>query len=61
MELPESKIAVLVGEGYQEMGFWYPLLRFREEGADVTVIAPAADHEYRGDLGYPVIADIALS
>jgi protease I len=61
MQAPVSKIAVLVGDGYQEMGFWYPLLRFREEGADVTVVAENADREYRGDLGYPVIADIALS
>ncbi|WP_424138869.1 DJ-1/PfpI family protein [Roseomonas chloroacetimidivorans] len=61
MQVPVNKIAVLVGDGYQEMGFWYPLLRFREEGVSVTVIAEAADQEYRGDLGYPVIADIAMS
>jgi protease I len=60
MQLPESRIALLVSDGYKELSFWYPLLRFREEGAQVVVLAPSADREYRGELGYPVVAEQTL-
>jgi protease I len=49
--------AVLVEEGYAELEFWYPVLRLREEGAEVFVAGPAADHAYYSRLGYPVVPD----
>src|SRR5262249_4519898 len=51
---------VLVEHGYQELGFWYPVLRLRELGIDVSVAAPAADETYVSALGYPVIPDMDL-
>ena len=42
---------------YQEMEVWYPLLRFREAGADVSVVALEAGKTYLSKLGYPVKSD----
>lgn len=54
-----TAIAV-VEHGYQELGFWYPVLRLRELGIDVSVAGPAAGETYVSTLGYPVIPDLDL-
>jgi len=54
-------VAILVHEGYQDLEFWYPLLRLREEGKPVTVIAAEADKTYFSQLEYPVIADLGIA
>ena len=56
MTLQDRHIAVLVWPGYQELEFWYPVLRAREEGAQVTVVAPSTV-ECESFLGYPVVGD----
>ncbi|MFC6086566.1 type 1 glutamine amidotransferase domain-containing protein [Sphaerisporangium aureirubrum] len=61
MELAEATIAVLAENQYQELELWYPVLRFREEGADVRVVAPATDQVYASKLGYPARADLSVS
>ena len=60
MTTPKA-VAILVHEGYQDLEFWYPLLRLREEGKPVTVIAAEADKTYFSQLEYPVIADIGIA
>lgn len=50
-------MAVLVEHGYHDLEFWYPVLRLREAGAQVSVIGPSRDEIYRSLLGYPVIPD----
>ncbi len=52
---------VLVENGYHELGFWYPVLRLREMGADVRVAGPSAGQTYFSTLGYPVIPDLDLA
>src|SRR5215204_5914110 len=59
MELQGKRIAILVDNIYQELEVWYPLLRFREAGAEVVTIGAAAGQTYTSKLGYPVKADIA--
>ncbi len=59
MTTPKA-VAILVHEGYQDLEFWYPLLRLREEGQPVTVIAVEPDKTYFSQLEYPVIADIGI-
>jgi protease I len=54
-------VAILVHEGYQDLEFWYPLLRLREEDRPVTVIAVETDKTYFSQLEYPVIADIGIA
>lgn len=51
------RAAVLVCEGYLDLEFWYPVLRLREAGTDVTIVGPEADTTFYSSLGYPVIPD----
>jgi protease I len=55
------RATALVEHGYHELGFWYPVLRLRELGAQLSVAGPAADQTYMSVLGYPVIPDEDLS
>ena len=58
MELSGRSVAVLVENNHQDLEVWYPIFRFQEAGADVSIIGPEAD-SYTSKLGYPVIADTA--
>jgi protease I len=55
------KAILLAEDGYHELGFWYPLLRLRELGADVSVAGPEAGRTYMSALGYPVVTEIDLA
>ena len=39
MKLEGKHIAYLVGEGFEDLEFWVPLMRLQEEGARVTVVS----------------------
>lgn len=60
MKLQGKKIAVLVADLYQEMEVWYPLLRFREDGAETVAVGAEAGKTYTSKKGYPVVADKSL-
>jgi protease I len=60
MSLEGRRVAVLAEEAYQELEFWYPVMRLREEGADVVVAAPRAGYAYESFLGYPLLAEKAI-
>ena len=57
MELSGKRVAVLAENNYQELELWYPLLRMREAGAEVTVVGMPGTEEYHSKLGYPVKVD----
>lgn len=59
MELEGKRIAVLAENMYQEMELWYPVYRFREAGAQVTIVGPEAGKTYTSKTGYPVRSDAA--
>jgi protease I len=61
MNLGDAQIAVLAESQYQELELWYPLLRLREEGANVVVVGPADEQVYASKLGYPVTPDLAIA
>ncbi|UCG11504.1 MAG: type 1 glutamine amidotransferase [Deltaproteobacteria bacterium] len=59
MTLQGRRLIVLVEDLYQELEVWYPLLRMREEGAEVTTVGTEAGVTYKSKTGYPVTSDAA--
>ena len=59
MELQGKKIDLLVDNLYEDLEVWYPLLRFREEGATVEVLAAESGKVYESKHGYPVRSERA--
>lgn len=45
-----ARIAVLVEDLFEDLELWYPVLRLREAGAEVTLVGPA-EGTYRGKRG----------
>lgn len=60
MSAKDKRVAVLVADMYQELEFWYPYLRLKEEGASVVAVGPEK-REYKSRLGYPVPAELAAA
>jgi deglycase len=56
----EARVVVLVANLYQEIEFWYPVMRFKELGARVTIASMATGEVYGSKLGYPVQADVCV-
>ncbi len=59
MKLSGKRIAVLAENNYQDLELWYPLLRLREEGAEVKVVGTGSADTYTSKHGYPVAVDVA--
>ena len=59
MSLKGKRVAVLVEQMFQEMELWVPVYRLREAGAEVRIVGPEADKEYKSKLGYPAKSDAA--
>ncbi len=51
MRLEGKKIAILVGPGYEDLEFWVPFMRLKEEGADVTIVGPRGGADYASKHG----------
>ncbi len=60
MELTGKRVAILAEDMYEDLELLYPLLRLREAGAEVIVVAPRVT-TYTSKHGYPVVADRASS
>ncbi len=61
MRLRGRRIAVLAENDYEDLEAWYPILRFREEGAEVVVVGPAEPTTYKSKHGYPLKTDANAS
>ncbi len=59
MDLKGKRACVLVEQQYQELEVWYPVLRLREAGCQVTMVGPEAGQTYPSKLGYPAKSDKA--
>lgn len=55
------KVGVFLFDGYQELEFWYPVLRLREAGIEVSVIGIEGAEAACSVLGYPVVPNVALA
>jgi protease I len=56
--MSKKTIAIFIENNYQELEFWYPYLRLKEEGHDLIIIGPEKK-TYKSKLGYEVTADVA--
>jgi protease I len=56
-----GKVGVFIYNGFQEMEFWYPVLRLREIGAEVSVIGVDGAEATTSVLGYPVVPNVAMT
>jgi protease I len=59
MKLAGKRVAVLVENFYEDLELWYPVLRFREEGAQVSLVGPRIE-KFTSKNGYPAQADVAI-
>jgi len=57
MSLIGKRIAILAEDNYQDLELWYPLLRLREEGAEVKVIGTSSAETYTSKHGYLATVD----
>jgi protease I len=59
MELKGKRVALLAEDQFQVLELWYPLIRLKEAGAEVTVVGREAGKVHTSGRGYEVKADIA--
>ncbi|MEO8476020.1 MAG: type 1 glutamine amidotransferase domain-containing protein [Actinomycetota bacterium] len=53
-------VVVLLGEGFEDLEFWVPVMRLREEGAVVTVAGLRSKTPVTGKNGLVTEADVAI-
>jgi protease I len=61
MKLEGMKVVYLVAPGFEDLEFWVPVMRLREEGVRVTVAGLEASEVYQGKNGLEAASEISLS
>lgn len=59
MQLDNHHVAVLVDRSFEDLEFWVPVMRLREEGADVTIAGREANATFTGKHGLTATTDVA--
>ncbi|HEY58319.1 MAG TPA: type 1 glutamine amidotransferase [Anaerolineae bacterium] len=57
--LSGKRIGVLVEEGFEDLEFWVPVMRLREEGAEVVIIGSGRAEVFRGKHCLEARPDVA--
>ncbi len=58
MRLVGKRVAILAENDYEDLELLYPMLRLREEGAEVTIVGSGSASVYHSKHGYPVKVDV---
>lgn len=59
--LKGKKVLALVHTDFEDLELWYPILRLREEGAEVILAGEGKHVKYMGKYGVPAESDIDFS
>lgn len=59
MELQNERVAVLVDKSFEDLEFWVPVMRLREEGADVVIAGREANDTFVGKHGLTATTEVA--
>lgn len=61
MRLEGKKVIAVVDHDFEDLELMYPVLRLREEGAEVILAGPEANEVYKGQKGIPVTTDVSFA
>ncbi len=59
MDLDTHRVAVLVDKSFEDLEFWVPVMRLREEGAEVVVAGREAEKTFTGKHGLTATTEVA--
>jgi len=59
MDLENQRVAVLVDKSFEDLEFWVPVMRLREEGADVMIAGREANETFVGKHGLTATTEFA--
>jgi len=59
MLLTGKKVACLVGPEFEDLEFWVPYMRLKEEGAEVVIVGSEGKTEFRGKYGVPATSQLS--
>ncbi len=59
MKLQGKRVGVLVEEGFEDLEFWVPVMRLREEGAEVIIIGTGRQDVFHGKHCLEARPDVA--
>jgi protease I len=60
MRLEGVKVVYLIGPEFEDLEFWVPVMRLKEEGASITVAGPVAKETYHGKIGIAGKAEVSF-
>lgn len=61
MQLSNTRIIALVDEDFEDLELWVPVMRLREEGAEVVLTGKEKGKTYHGKYGVPAEAEAGFS
>jgi len=57
MKLKGKRVVVLVENGFEDLEFWVPVMRLREEGAEVIIAGKEKDKQFSGKGCLQAVSD----
>lgn len=60
MELKNKRVLTIVSNDFDDLEFFYPMIRLKEAGCEVIIAAEEANKDYKGKYGLHTKSDIAF-